>query len=130
MADQLRRLGRIGQPNVADVIAMADPEAGEQEAPYLNYGYRNQIDFAIADGRTALRRTDGHALIPVDFCLLVNDRIDELHAALQVEYPELTGLRIRASQDTGDALVLFETAGEASGAGAGDRPARGTRGAW
>jgi tRNA/tmRNA/rRNA uracil-C5-methylase (TrmA/RlmC/RlmD family) len=118
LADQLRRLGHITQPNVSDVIAVADPEAGEHEAPFLDYGYRNQIDFGIADGRTALRRTDGRSLIPVDFCLLVNERIDQLHGALQVDYPELTGIRIRASENTDDALVLFQMTAEADGAAA------------
>lgn len=113
VADQLRRLGRLAQPNVADAVALADPEAGDEHADYLAYGYRNVIDFAIAEGKTALRRTDGHAFMPVDFCLLVNDRIDELHAALDVDYPELTGIRIRAGQATGEALVLFETTAEA-----------------
>ncbi|MGE5602486.1 MAG: class I SAM-dependent RNA methyltransferase [Nitrososphaerales archaeon] len=118
VADQLRRLGHIERPHIADVIAVADPEAGEGEAPYLDYGYRNQIDFGIAHGQTALRRADGRALIPVDFCLLVNDRIDRLHGALQVDYPELTGIRIRASENTDDAMVLLETTAEADGAAA------------
>jgi 23S rRNA (uracil1939-C5)-methyltransferase len=113
LADQLRRLGHIARPNIADIIAVADPEAGEGEAPYLDYGYLNRIDFGIAGGRTALPRTDGRSLIPVDFCLLVNERIDQLHGALQVDYPELTGIRIRASENTDDALVLFETTAEA-----------------
>jgi 23S rRNA (uracil1939-C5)-methyltransferase len=113
VADQLRRLGRLAQPNVVDVIALADPETGASEDAYLDYGYRNQIDFAIREGQTALRRTDARSLIPVDFCLLVNDRIDELHAALQVDFPELTGVRIRAAQTTGEALVLFDSAAEA-----------------
>ena len=63
--------------------------------------------------KTALRRTDGRTLIPVDFCLLVNDRIDQLHAALELTWPELTGVVIRASMATEDALVLFETEGDA-----------------
>ena len=113
VADQLRRLGHIGDPNVADVIALADPDAAGQQVAYLDYGYRNQIDFAIAGGHTALRRTDGRSLIPVDFCLLVNDRIDRLHAALDVDFPELTGIRIRAAEANDDALVLFETAAKA-----------------
>ncbi len=120
VVDQLRRLGKLTHPAVADAIALADPESAGDNIAYLAYGYRNHIDFAITDGRTALRRTDGQSLIPVDFCLLVNDRIDELHAALEVDDPQLAGIHIRASQETGEALVLFETAtGSVEGDGAG-----------
>jgi 23S rRNA (uracil1939-C5)-methyltransferase len=110
VADQLRRLGRIEHPNVADIVALVDPDA--EDLHYLDYGYRNHIDFVVAEGQTALQRTDGRSSIPVDFCLLVNDRIDQLHRALEVDYAELTGIRIRASEGTDDALVLFDAAAE------------------
>lgn len=117
VADQLQRLGHLERPNVADIIALVDPTADTQDAPFLDYGYRNRIDFAVMPGleemKTALRRTDGRSLIPVDFCLLVNDRIDQLHAALDVTLPGLTDIVIRASMKTDDALVLFETSGDA-----------------
>jgi 23S rRNA (uracil1939-C5)-methyltransferase len=119
VADQLRRLGRLLQPNVADVIALADPEAGGDPVRWLDYGYRNRIDFAVvATGdmmKTALRGANGRALMPVDFCLLGNDRIDQLHAALELTLPDLTGVTIRASMNTDDALVVFDTQGEAQG---------------
>ncbi len=118
VADQLRRLGHIGQPEVADVIALADPQAAAEDAPYLDYGYRNQIDFAVAEGQAALRRTDGRTLIPVDFCLLVDERIDQLHSALDMDYGALTGIRMRAGENTDDALVLLELAAETTAADA------------
>ncbi len=119
VADQLRRLGHIPQPNVADIIALADPASEGDETRFLDYGYRNRIDFAVVaaaeEMKTALRRTNGRSLIPVDFCLLVNDRIDQLHAALDLTLPELTGVTIRGSMRTDDALVVFETTGEVEG---------------
>ena len=118
VADQLRRLGHIERPPVADIIALADP-AADDGVRFLDYGYRNRIDFAVVPGvesmRTALRGTDGRTPIPVDFCLLVNDRIDQLHAALDVAWPALTGVVIRAGASD-EALVLFETAGELAAA--------------
>lgn len=117
VADQLRRLGHLSQPAVADIIALADPAREGDEPTFLDYGYRNRIDFAVVTGQeamqTALRRTDGRSLIPVDFCLLVTDRIDQLHAALDLTLPELTGVTIRA--DTDEALVVFDSSGEAAG---------------
>jgi 23S rRNA (uracil1939-C5)-methyltransferase len=119
VADQLRRLGHLPQPNVADIIALADPAAEGEAVRFLDYGYRNRIDFAVVPAenemKTALRRADGRSLIPVDFCLLVNDRIDQLHAALDLTLPEITGVTIRAGMTTDDALVVFDTAGELEG---------------
>jgi 23S rRNA (uracil1939-C5)-methyltransferase len=119
VADQLRRLGHLAQPNVADIVALADPASGDGEARFLDYGYRNRIDFAVLAGQdemqTCLRRTGGRTLIAVDFCLLVNDRIDQLHAALDLALPDLTAVTIRASMNTDEALVVFDTQGEAQG---------------
>lgn len=119
VADQLRRLGRLAQPNVADIIALADPDSEGDSVRWLDYGYRNRIDFAVIAGgdvmKTALRAADGRSIVPVDFCLLVNDRIDQLHAALDLTLPDMTGVTIRASMNTEEALVVFDTQGEAQG---------------
>ena len=55
VADQLRRLGHIAQPPVADTIALADDEG------LLDYGYRNHTQFAITEeGQLAYRRASSH----------------------------------------------------------------------
>jgi 23S rRNA (uracil1939-C5)-methyltransferase len=106
VADQLRRLGRIEAPAVADTIVLADDEG------LLDYGYRNHTEFAItAHGELAYRRAFSHELIPIDRCLLLNERLDDLHGALDIAWPELRGISLRAGIHTGDALVLFEAAG-------------------
>ena len=106
VADQLRRLGRIAAPPVADVVALADDEG------VLAYGYRNQAQFALtADGKLGYRRAASHDVIAVARCLLLHPRLDELHGALDVAWPDLRGVGLRAGINTGDALVLFEAAG-------------------
>ncbi len=110
VTDQLRRLGRLADPPVADIVVMADPA---DESRFLDYGYRNHAQFALdAEGRLSFRRTASHDLIAVDRCLLLADRLDELHAALDLAEPALTGVSLRAGLNTGDALILFETAGD------------------
>lgn len=111
--DQLRRLGRIDRPNVADTIALADGDEGDEGPWLLDYGYLNTIRFTVdAEGRLTLPR-EGHAgFLPVDACLLVHERLDELHAALEVAWPEMTALSLRCGINTGDALVVLETEGE------------------
>ncbi len=110
VADQLRRLGRLTDPPVTDIVVMADPA---DDSRFLDYGYRNHVQFALdAEGRLSFRRTASHDLIAVDHCLLLAERLDELHAALDLAEPALTGVSLRAGLNTGDALVLFETAGD------------------
>ncbi len=104
VADQLRRLGHLAAPPVTDIIALAD------EAGLLDFGYRNHVQFALSpEGRPGFRRAASHEVIPIDRCLLLVERLDELHAALDLAWPELTGITLRAGTDR--ALLLLETAG-------------------
>ena len=84
VADQLRRLGRIANPPVADIVALADPAADDDAtAPaFLEYGYRNNVQFALTpEGRLGFRRAASHDVVPVEHCLLLEPRLDDLHAA-------------------------------------------------
>ena len=126
VADQLRRLGRIANPPVADTIVLAAPSWSENggaaggdtpspipDTPYLSYGYRNHVQFAITpEGRLGFRRGASHEVIAVDRCLLLHEQLDELHAALDVAAAGLTGVSLRVGVNTGQALILLETAGE------------------
>ncbi len=113
VADQLRRLGRLAQPPVADILALADPDAPQDRPAFLTYGYLNQIDLVVdREGRISLRRANGRDLIAVDYCLLANERIDQIQAALDVAWSELEGIKVRASDNTDDALVLFQSSAE------------------
>ncbi len=105
VADQLRRLGHLAAPPVADIIALAD------DAGLLDFGYRNHVQFALSpEGRPGFRRAASHEVIPIDRCLLLSERLDELYGALDLAWPELTGITLREGAD--QTLVLLETAGQ------------------
>ena len=76
VADQLRRLGRIANPPVADIVALADPAADDDAdaaAAFLEYGYRNNVQFGLTpEGRLGFRRAASHDVIPVERCLLLD----------------------------------------------------------
>lgn len=106
VADQLRRLGRLAAAPVADVIVLADDEG------LLDLGYRNHVQFALTpDRRPGFRRAASHGVIPIERCLLLAEPLDVLHVALDIAWPELTGVTLRASERTGQSLVLLETRG-------------------
>lgn len=109
VADQLRRLGRVAAPPVADIVALADPGSADDAPVLLDYGYRSDTWFALtADGRLGYRREGGRDVLAIERCLLLDPRLDELHGALDVVWPELTGVGLRVSAETDDALILFE----------------------
>jgi len=113
VADQLQRLGRIAKPPVADIVALADPLSTDETPAFQEYGYRNHVQFALShEGRLGFRRAASHDVVPVERCLLLEPRLDDLHAALDVAWPELIGVDLRAGTDADDALILFEAAGD------------------
>jgi 23S rRNA (uracil1939-C5)-methyltransferase len=139
VADQLRRLGRIATPPVVDTLVLAAPPTPDAEEDivgqqsslitptplrsgdysrhsslvFLDFGYRSHVRFDLtADGRLGFRQADGAVVIPIDRCLLLHERLDELHAALDVAWPELTAVSLRASISTDQGMILMETAGE------------------
>lgn len=111
VADQLRRLGRIADPPVADIFALADPAAPEDEPQFLTYGYRNHVQFALTpDGQTGFRRAASHEILPVMRCLLLHELLDELHAALELTDFPLQEISLRAGINTGEALIVLSSA--------------------
>jgi 23S rRNA (uracil1939-C5)-methyltransferase len=113
VADQLRRLGRIAQPPVADIVALADPAADDDAPTFQEYGYRNNVQFALTpEGRLGFRRAASHDVVPVEHCLLLEPRLDDLHASLDVAWPELIGVDLRAGTEVDDTLILFEAGGD------------------
>jgi 23S rRNA (uracil1939-C5)-methyltransferase len=121
VADQLRRLGRIANPPVADIVALADPAADAATAAagaaaavaFQEYGYRNNVQFALTpEGRLGFRRAASHDVTAVEHCLLLDPRLDALHASLDVAWPELIGVDLRAGTEMDDTLILFEAGGD------------------
>jgi tRNA/tmRNA/rRNA uracil-C5-methylase (TrmA/RlmC/RlmD family) len=101
---------------VVDILALAGPATAEgtaTEADVLAFGYRNQTHFAVGvDGSLGYRRASAPDVMPIDRCLLLHERLDGLHGALDLLWPSLTGVTLRAGIHTGQALVVFETASE------------------
>ncbi len=137
VADQLRRLGRQKDPAVAETIVLADDE-GLLDYGYRNHAQFA----TTGDGRLGFRRASSHEVMQIDRCLLLAPPLDDLHAALDIgEHPSaglppadgprspardlplgegpregsapiLQGITLRAGLNTGQALVLLESATE------------------
>ncbi len=100
--DQLVRLAHIERPPVMPALGMEDP-----------WRYRNHVQFVVdASGQLGLRAARSHDVVPIDRCILLHPLLDELHAAMDIAWPELRRLLLRAGIHTGEQMVILETAGD------------------
>jgi 23S rRNA (uracil1939-C5)-methyltransferase len=98
VAGQLRRTGQIASPPVRPTRGMQEP-----------WFYRNHAQFALTpSGLPGFRAAHSHDVIAIDRCLLLHPLLDELHTALDIEWPELKRLSLRAGIHTGEQMVIFE----------------------
>lgn len=97
--EQLQRLGHIEEPAVAPVIGMAEP-----------WFWRNHVQFSVDEsGRLGFQSRRSHRIVPVDRCLLLHPLLGDLYEALELDWPELTRLSLRAGIQTGERMCIFET---------------------
>lgn len=96
VAGQLEHLGKI-----------TDPVVHETVVPGPDLGYRNRMDFAVADGKPALFRSRSNDLVPLDTCLLMVDELQDAFTGLG----DLTGvdkITLRAGTRTDKLVAVIE----------------------
>ncbi|HUU61007.1 MAG TPA: class I SAM-dependent RNA methyltransferase [Acidimicrobiia bacterium] len=96
LAGQLAHLGRVENPPVRDTVAVGAP-----------FGYRNRVDFQVADGRPALSRRRSHLLQPVDECPLLHPALTDLVSRLG-DLGDATALTLRVATATGALLAVID----------------------
>jgi 23S rRNA (uracil1939-C5)-methyltransferase len=96
--DQLARVGGLRETNVLDIIAAAEP-----------WSYRNYAQFSLTpEGQLGFLTADSHRVVPVKECLILDPLLDDLWAALDMEWPQLYRLGLRCGSATGDLMAVFE----------------------
>ena len=97
VVDQLARIGGLREANVEQVIGAVEP-----------WSYRNHVQFSLTpEGALGFYRLDSHQVMPVTECLLLDPLLDDLWAALDMEWPQLHRLSLRCGSATGDRLAVF-----------------------
>ncbi len=98
VVDQLARLGGLRDANVQEIIGAAQP-----------WGYRNHAQFhTTPEGQLGFLTADTHNVVPVEECLILDPLLDELRAALDMEWPQLHRLSLRCGSASGDRMAIFE----------------------
>ncbi len=96
--EQLQHLGHIPDPPVRSPIGMREP-----------WSYRNHAQFAaMGSGQLGFQAARSHNIVPVDRCLVLHPLLSELRRVLEVDWPELVRLALRAGIYTGDKMCIFE----------------------
>jgi len=106
--DQLQRIGKINNPRVLSPIPAV-----------CNYYYRNRADFSVnRNGALGFKKRNTHKLIPVEYCHIVHNRINEILSQLQGRCKNKThAVTVRYGINTGEWLIqpLLDIHGVPSG---------------
>ncbi len=98
VVDQLGRLGGLRDANVQEIIGAAQP-----------WGYRNHAQFhTTPEGQLGFLTADTHNVVQIEECLILDPLLDELRAALDMEWPQLHRLSLRCGSASGDRMAIFE----------------------
>jgi 23S rRNA (uracil1939-C5)-methyltransferase len=115
--EQLRRIAHLESPLVRPTLASPPSpgiESDELDAESLPAGpwfYRNHAQFAT-DAATqphlGFAAAGSRDIVPIEHCLLLHPLLDEMYNLLDLDWPELTRLLLRAGVQTGERLCIFE----------------------
>jgi 23S rRNA (uracil1939-C5)-methyltransferase len=104
VVDQLERIGKLEEPPVLEPIL---DETG--------WAYRNRATFHTdAQGHLGFRTMRSHKITPIASCPILCDPLNDLLAALDMAYPELEWMTLRAGIATDDLMVVLQAKHEES----------------
>lgn len=98
--DQLQRIGRIDEPVVRPTLGMDEPWYYRNNAQ-LKLGPNREFGFVGIDGRT---------VVDIHICYIIHPLLLELFEELELDFPALERVTLRAGVNTGDQMVILETA--------------------
>jgi 23S rRNA (uracil1939-C5)-methyltransferase len=104
LKNQLERIGRLGRVSVRASIGQADP-----------WHYRNNVQMHMDEGgHLGFMGTDGRRVVAIQECPVMHPLVADVFAALDVDFPELERVSIRAGSTTGQQLLILETVGDSA----------------
>jgi len=99
VADQLRRIGRVEEPVVRPTLGMDHP-----------WQYRNNAQLRLdSDGALGFVGIDGRTVVPLEVCHIIHPLLTELLEQLELDFPALETVSLRAGVNTGDQMVILGT---------------------
>jgi 23S rRNA (uracil1939-C5)-methyltransferase len=117
VVEQLRRLAHLDTPSVRSTLGAVPTPLDDGPLPSGPWFYRNHAQFratGLQDGpRLGFAAAGSHDVVPIEQCLLLHPLLDEMYAMLDLDWPELTRLSLRAGIHTGERLCVFQASDDA-----------------
>lgn len=103
LTDQLERIGKVSDPPVR--AAIPSPE---------QWGYMSHVTYTVTeDGRLALPAREGRGLVTVDNCALIHPDLFDLYTALDLDFKDISRVRLQRGSDGALMIVFFGAKEEA-----------------
>jgi 23S rRNA (uracil1939-C5)-methyltransferase len=99
---QLARIAHLADPPVRPILAAENP-----------WCYRNHVQLHLdGEGQLGFLETDRHVVVPIRECHIMHPLLWNLFSSLEIDFPDLERVSLRASNSTGERLLILETSGD------------------
>jgi len=101
LRSQLKRIAHLPSVLVRPTLAAPDP-----------WCYRNHVQLHLEkQGKLGFMGTDGRSVIPITECHIMHALLWDTFVGLEIDFPELERVSLRAGIATGEQLVVLESVG-------------------
>jgi 23S rRNA (uracil1939-C5)-methyltransferase len=101
LRSQLNRIAHLPDVPVRPTLAASDP-----------WCYRNHVQLHLdQEGKLGFMGINGRSVIPITECHIMHALLWDVFAGLEIDFPELERVSLRAGIATGEQLVVLESAG-------------------
>ncbi|HUS71347.1 MAG TPA: 23S rRNA (uracil(1939)-C(5))-methyltransferase RlmD [Anaerolineae bacterium] len=102
LRSQLTRIAHLTDPPVKPTLPVENP-----------WCYRNHVQLHLdEDGRPGFLDADRHIVVPIEECHTMHPLLWDLFSSLEIDFPDLERVSLRAGTSTGEQMVILETTGD------------------
>lgn len=107
-AAQLEYKRQIVREQFARIAKLPDAPVAATRAGEA-WNYRNHMRFALdGTGRMSLQALESHDLVPIRECHIMDSALASMFGSLELEGADFDAVTLRAGENTGDRMVIFE----------------------
>lgn len=101
LRSQFKRIAHLPDALVRSTIGASDP-----------WYYRNHVQLHVGEeGKLGFMDLDGRSVIPIRECHIMHALLWDTFVGLEIDFPDLHRVSLRAGISTGERLVILETTG-------------------
>jgi 23S rRNA (uracil1939-C5)-methyltransferase len=101
LRSQLKRIAHLPEVPVRPTVGASDP-----------WCYRNHVQLHVdPEGKLGFMGLDGWSVIPIRECHIMHQLLWDTFVGLEIDFPDLHRVSLRAGLSTGEQLVILETTG-------------------